>query len=92
MFRPIVGHFVAMPFLLGFVPWMTQAAFDTRFWGLAFICLFWIIGPIARGRTKFLEQTKFSTGSFIRLLLLLGLACIVGHVVGAFVFTPHPVY
>ncbi len=92
MFRPILGHFVAMPFLIGFVPWMTKAAFDAQFLGLVAIGLLWMFGPIARRRTAFIVEKKFGLGDFIRLLFLVMLACMAGTSVGGFVFTPPPVY
>ncbi len=91
MFRPVLGHFIVMPFLLGFLPWLTYAAFDTRFLGFLAVCIPWIFGPIAKGRTKFIVEKNFKTGDFIRILLLVALSCIAGNVIGGFTFTPSPV-
>ncbi len=86
MGRAISLHFILMPFLIGIAPPMTAAAFGSFWLGFGAIAAVYFIGPVARGRRKFMVNPKLDWADHLRLLGLAIASVIAGTALGGFLF------
>ncbi len=90
MGKSILGHFILVPYLFGFVPELTIAVLNSFWVGLAISFAFWVFGPVAAGRKRFLTNPNLTKFDHLRLLSLILLSILVGSASGRALFFSLP--